>query len=40
MLHSHIAAGDVEAAFKQADVVVKGRFAMNRHCAARWKAAR
>ncbi|RIL07369.1 MAG: carbon monoxide dehydrogenase [Proteobacteria bacterium] len=34
MLHSHIRGGDVEGAFRQADVVVKGRFAMNRHCAA------
>lgn len=34
MLRSTIANGDVETAFAEADVVVSGRFQMNRHCAA------
>jgi len=34
MLSAHIANGDVKKAFAEADVVVKERFQMNRHCAA------
>ena len=34
MLRSTIKNGDVDKAFKDADVTVKGRFQMNRHCAA------
>jgi carbon-monoxide dehydrogenase large subunit len=34
MLSSHISNGDVNKAFAEADTVVKGRFQMNRHCAA------
>ena len=34
MLTSTIKNGDTEMAFREADVVVKGRFVMNRHCAS------
>lgn len=34
MLSSQIVSGDVAKAFAEADVIVKGRFHMNRHCAA------
>ncbi|MGD9764589.1 MAG: xanthine dehydrogenase family protein molybdopterin-binding subunit [Candidatus Binatia bacterium] len=32
--HTVIENGDVERAFREADAIVKGRFQMNRHCAA------
>ncbi|MGD9763953.1 MAG: xanthine dehydrogenase family protein molybdopterin-binding subunit, partial [Candidatus Binatia bacterium] len=34
MITATLEGGDVDAAFKDAEVVVKGRFQMNRHCAA------
>ena len=34
MLRSTIVGGDVDQAFAEADVIVKGRFQMNRHCAS------
>ena len=34
MMRAEIVNGDVDAAFAQADITVKGRFQMNRHCAA------